>query len=345
MQKEMQCGNKPSGKKAGQPKKSTQPAKKTIPSGKTPGRPKKLVAAVKKTSAKKAGRPKKSVEPAAKKIDPPKKVNPKPAVDVIDVTSDDDDVIVIDDDDDDVTVSDAPAFIDLKKNLTQRQIQHVNDIFNKTADEGKKIIKIIDSVELSVNDFKKLQPTPDDDDTTSAWLNDNIITSWIKTIDKSETNFLFTVDSIRHLFDTEKMKRFIKKQKKQLFDVEKILIPYNLGNNHWVLIVIYPKEKQIGFFDSLYAADMALVKKIKNLFMELARDPAINKSQIITEKDVSQWKINKSLKSAKQVNAKDCGVFLCANMFYINLNQKPSFAQKDIPNIRYRIAYDLSKAT
>ena len=344
MKKEMQCGNKRSGKKPGRPKKSTQPAKKTKLSGKKPGRPKKAVAAAKKTSGKKPGRPKKSVEPAAKKVDQPKKVNPRPAVDVIIDVISDNDVIVIDDDDD-VIVSDKPAFIDLKKTLTQRQIKHVNDIFKKTADEGKKIINIIDKVELSVDNFKRLQPTPDDDDTTSSWLNDNIITSWIKTIDKSEKNFLFTVDSIRHLFDTDKMKRFLKKQKKQLFDVEKILIPYNLGDNHWVLIVIYPKEKEIGFFDSLYAANQAVVKKIKNLFMELARDPVINKSQIIKEADVNQWKINESLKSAHQVNGKDCGVFLCANMFYINLNQKPSFTQKDIPNIRYRIAYDLSKAT
>jgi Ulp1 family protease len=56
---------------------------------------------------------------------------------------------------------------------------------------------------------------------------------------------------------------------------------------------------------------------------------------------VEEWRVDEMIKSPQQNNSIDCGVFLCANMFYISNGFIPRYTQKDIPSIRYRIAFTL----
>ena len=37
-----------------------------------------------------------------------------------------------------------------------------------------------------------------------------------------------------------------------IFDKEKLFYPINVGQSHWVLTVIYPQEKKIDYYDSIY---------------------------------------------------------------------------------------------
>ena len=42
-----------------------------------------------------------------------------------------------------------------------------------------------------------------------------------------------------------------------IFEKLKVFIPINVENAHWVLLVVYPLDKQMEFYDSIYDEDLA----------------------------------------------------------------------------------------
>lgn len=329
MKKNVAYGTKKSGKKPGRPNKS----------GKKPGRPKKIVERVPiipKKSGKKPGRPpKKVVEPVVVTTKEP--ITAKPLI--IDLTSDSEEI---------ETEFEEVDF--LTTPLTKSKKKQVDYYFNH-EDE----LKIVNTVEFPVyvKYFKRLQPTGENDSSSVSWLSDEIIDYWIFIMKEKfdKNNYLFSCSETKsndknfknNFQNIPRMKRIFKKNN-HIFEKNKLLIPININENHWVLILIDFLKKEIGYFDSLSeTVDHTIIDTITNCLKEFSKDSELNKTQKIKEQDILDLKVNKKLKSAQQPNNKDCGVYTSANMFYLNLGITPSFEHKDIKNIRYNIAYNILK--
>lgn len=122
--------------------------------------------------------------------------------------------------------------------------------------------------------------------------------------------------------------RFIRFTKKvsNIQDKRKLFFPLNVDGNHWILAVVFVQEGIIGYFDSF------------NNEKTMERyNPFLLRYLKIIFKD-KEW-ITTLMESPKQSNSCDCGVFLCANLYYLSKNRMPNFTKKDIPNIRNFMAH------
>ena len=129
-------------------------------------------------------------------------------------------------------------------------------------------------------------------------------------------------------FDT-KFIRYTNKHTKNVSiqDKQKLFFPLNIDGNHWILAVVFVQQGIIGYFDSF-----------NNEETMRRYNPFLLRYLKIIFKDKDDW-ITTLIESPKQTNSCDCGVFLCANLYYLSKNKMPNFSKKDIPKIRNFMAH------
>ena len=95
-------------------------------------------------------------------------------------------------------------------------------------------------------------------------------------------------------------------KKIDVFGLDKIFCPYNFGEYHWKLIVIYVQEKRIQYYDSFGDTDS---KRILNGALSYMRDEAVKRE---VKFDVNEWSIHKcDRKQVPQQNdGFNCGVYV-----------------------------------
>ena len=122
---------------------------------------------------------------------------------------------------------------------------------------------------------------------------------------------------------------YTKKAKVNLFELDRVVIPVNKGNFHWILAIVNITDKRIEYYDSMGREgesneNRPVLTNIRNFMMEEA------KAQNRSPKEVAKWgfyvpvrilppipnpspsfpSTNKE-KTPKQKNGWDCGVFTC----------------------------------
>jgi len=152
------------------------------------------------------------------------------------------------------------------------------------------------------------------------WLNDEIINFYMEMLKERDVE-LCKLDPSRkpsHLFssffysklmedgryDYSRVKRWAKRF--DVFAQEKIFVPINIGNNHWVLSVIYIQSKKIVFYDSFHNNGE---KFNANLFRWLQDEHLAKKGMPM---DTEGWTFvdETPIDAPRQLNGSDCGVFV-----------------------------------
>ncbi|ELP90552.1 sentrin/sumo-specific protease, putative [Entamoeba invadens IP1] len=107
------------------------------------------------------------------------------------------------------------------------------------------------------------------------------------------------------------------------FSYEKVLIPINIKNTHWVLGVINNIDKTVSVLDSLSYPMQEIAEKILTFVTRFGEENGrVSNYQIVTT-DVP-----------KQKNGRDCGAFTCKFADCISLDAEFEFTQDDIQNWR-----------
>lgn len=114
------------------------------------------------------------------------------------------------------------------------------------------------------------------------------------------------------------------------------IMPYNIDDLHWVLVVVDIEAKRITLYESYARGDhAAALKKVADfLKIQATRD---NCSEV-------QWKVEVILTGHQEGNATECGVFTIAHAMYIVQGGKALLSQCTLQNIllfRQRIAADI----
>ena len=126
--------------------------------------------------------------------------------------------------------------------------------------------------------------------------------------------------------------------KQNVFNFEKIFIPININNCHWVLIVILIKHKRILYYDS------NINKEDRSAYYLETTLSWLNDENIkwnLNNFKGSDWNIQLPI-MPQQNNGYDCGVFLLAiSEDVFKNNNIATFEQKDIPQIRLKIAISI----
>lgn len=232
------------------------------------------------------------------------------------------------------------------KELTDKQKEYIENQFKRPDN-------VIFVKEKKINipgpHLKKLKPGQS---STLSWISGEIIDAWSAYLSLLHKNcYYFDCNFKTKLMDEksiefDELKRFLRKGRKgkyiQIFKYENIFIPLHIGANHWALIVLKIKEKRILYLDSMGShpeTKANIIAEVWSFFSQSSLDIDLNEKQI--DYHVGEWRVDETIKSPQQHNSVDCGVFLCTNMFYISNGFIPNYTYRDIPVIRYRIAFTL----
>lgn len=237
------------------------------------------------------------------------------------------------------------------------------------------------NITLHRSDFKRLRG--------ARWLNDELLNSYVALIntrnrlhsERSKGNggtklrprtYMFNTYFYTRLvstgYDYAGVARWSRRAKMDVLQQDLILVPVNLGNNHWILSGIDLANQCFLYLDSLYGRDSSDVvpalkqwlgdevndkhgsAKAKNLAVgsweirlnkyNFWRPPPAGQGGLV---DCGQPPKRRQLKIPRQGDGGSCGVFTAKIADCLAMGCNIYFGQKDIKLIRSRMALDLYK--
>lgn len=122
-----------------------------------------------------------------------------------------------------------------------------------------------------------------------------------------------------------------------IFALDKIIFPINIGNMHWTLACVHMQRKEIHYFDSMYAKGNMYTTAL----LQWVEEESIKKKKYF---DKNEWKLIDCEDNPKQNNSFDCGAFViaCADFLIDDLPiNTDSYSQDQMPQWRMKIATDI----
>jgi len=190
---------------------------------------------------------------------------------------------------------------------------------------------------------------------SGAWLNDDMINAYLKLVHAQ-------ADSVRngmgmqplraHVFSTFFMKKLkimgysytdVRRWTRNvdIFALDTILVPINIGQGHWVLAVINMGEKRFEYFDPYHGDGSSYLCLLRRYLQDEHKDKKG------ADLDLSEWKdVHWGPKCIpSQTNGVDCGVFLCQFARAIMLNIAISFNQANAEAWRRIMLFEIARWT
>lgn len=133
----------------------------------------------------------------------------------------------------------------------------------------------------------------------------------------------------------EKVKRWTKKVKPNVFERDMILFPMNLNDSHWCCGCVNMKKKRFELYDSMGIHEREFYGHMRKwLTMEAEKEKvAIN---------LDEWTdYDEDDTIPRQHNYFDCGVFALMFMSHLALGKPFAFSQADMPDLRKRMAHEI----
>lgn len=192
-----------------------------------------------------------------------------------------------------------------------------------------------------------------------TWLNDEVINFYIEILkeysaakrneDEQFPNvhlhnsfFYAKLAGERGGYNYRNVRRWTRKVK--IFDKDVVVIPINRGNTHWTCAAIFPRRKEIKYYDSMAGKGKDVLRALSQYVVDEWKDKKErHKLDETTKPDLSEWKtISTGSDVPQQHNGCDCGVFVCAFAQCLSCGIDPfDFSQKDMPNFRRHIALSI----
>eukprot|EP00546_Thalassionema_frauenfeldii_P021885 CAMPEP_0178905878 /NCGR_PEP_ID=MMETSP0786-20121207/6520_1 /TAXON_ID=186022 /ORGANISM="Thalassionema frauenfeldii, Strain CCMP 1798" /LENGTH=448 /DNA_ID=CAMNT_0020577535 /DNA_START=249 /DNA_END=1595 /DNA_ORIENTATION=+ len=139
-------------------------------------------------------------------------------------------------------------------------------------------------------------------------------------------------------YEYRNVKRWSKKVPgKDIFSLNKVIIPINQGGAHWVCAIIFVREKRIQMYDSLGGSGQAYLEYLFEYLKDEHRD---KKKEALPQQD--EWKLVPTQNDTPhQMNGFDCGVFTCMFADFLSRDCPLVFSQEHITQCRERIALSI----
>lgn len=102
--------------------------------------------------------------------------------------------------------------------------------------------------------------------------------------------------------------------------------PKDESKGHWLLFIIYTKEKTIKCYDSINGRHENALNAFK---------------QYLNTIENVEWNLKNETNIPQQENGFDCGVFVCQYAEFISRNQPITFSQKDMIYFRQKMIYEI----
>lgn len=183
-----------------------------------------------------------------------------------------------------------------------------------------------DNIEVTLRDFKTLAPR--------RWLNDTVIEFFMHFIER-ETPKTVAFNSYFYTNLSERgyqgVRRWMRRKKVQIEDLDKIFVPVNLNESHWALCMVEIPSKTIIYVDSLSngpnAISFAILSDVQNYVIEESKNTMGLDFTL------------KTVRCPQQPNGFDCGIYLCLNTLYLSQEVPLSFDHDVAVRMRKYIAH------
>lgn len=185
------------------------------------------------------------------------------------------------------------------------------------------------------------------------WLNDEVINLYMLLLlerDKllcsitknRRASYFFSSYFLTKLVDDgeycyNNVRRWTSRAKIDVFALDKVIIPTNVGNQHWCLSVIYVQRKTIQYYDSMGGRGTSYMESLLNWLGDEHQDK--KKTPL---PDRHTWRLVPTQQGTpQQENGCDCGVFTCMFANYLSEDLELDFSQDDMPHFRDLIAWQV----
>jgi len=123
-------------------------------------------------------------------------------------------------------------------------------------------------------------------------------------------------------------------------EVDKVLIPVNVENTHWVLVVVDVRARSLLLYDSLFGGDRASVVDTIRCWL---RDEVVDRlgEEVALEWGVEEWVLARNDGLPRQHDSGSCGVFVMAAADCFSLGLPAAFSQDDVSVLRQRMGLAL----
>eukprot|EP00931_Biecheleriopsis_adriatica_P117029 TRINITY_DN92594_c0_g1_i1.p1 TRINITY_DN92594_c0_g1~~TRINITY_DN92594_c0_g1_i1.p1 ORF type:complete len:480 (+),score=93.91 TRINITY_DN92594_c0_g1_i1:50-1441(+) len=241
-----------------------------------------------------------------------------------------------------------------RKTGKKRKVPEITTEEQKLADAGlwgdgspDEIVASRFNVEVTRRQLECLRP--------GEWLNDEVINFYYKLLQERGkslsdapkcwfTNSFFwpKLSGDNKEYNYKEVRRWTIKAKVDIFELDHVIFPMNIGNSHWAMGAIDLKAKGFRYFDSMFS------NPPKNFVPFLQRylgDEHKSKKGGKPFEGAEDWQLLRTEEPLpQQRNGFDCGVFTCCFGDCFSAGRPLAFDQDDMPDLRLRIASRVMKA-
>jgi sentrin-specific protease 1 len=232
--------------------------------------------------------------------------------------------------------------------LSDADSQRVTNIMRGPATQEELIEKF--SIPMTREKLLCLRPT--------SWLNDEVINFCMSMLQERDDK-LRGVNPKRkrsHYFNSFFMDKLLGNghvgyiykdvarwtKKFDVFQLDKVFIPVNIGNTHWTMAVVLISRKEIHYYDSMRGEGA----RYKNGLLRWLVDEAKTKRNF--DLDTSEWKLISQYSCPQQQNGYDCGMFtiMCADVMTDDIPvTEASYSQRHMSFFRRKVANDILRGS
>jgi len=119
--------------------------------------------------------------------------------------------------------------------------------------------------------------------------------------------------------------------------VDRVLIPVNVGNLHWVLVVIDVEARRLQYYDSMHGVGAAHVLETARRWLSDEVTARLGED-VARAWEMESWDCVMDIGLPRQTDGGSCGVFVLAAADCFSLGAPLCFCQADIPVLRQRIS-------
>lgn len=214
--------------------------------------------------------------------------------------------------------------------LTKQQLLDIDNLMDQ-CDYNDLIVKIANTP-IHGRDFKRLAP--------KSWLNDEIMNGYLELIQTSKDVILFNTffyEILKNMYqaqqiDANRIKRILRRKGvSSLTESRMSVIPVNIKDYHWALVVIDNSLKTVSYYDSLN---------------DILSEEIFDTLSYILDSDLKEVDYQCFVPdSPKQENGSDCGLFVLRTIECVIMSEDVKFSQEDMNYYRYLIGWRLLNKT
>jgi len=223
--------------------------------------------------------------------------------------------------------------------LNENELDEIKALFKKSPSDRSVVIDKF-NVSFTVADLLTLRP--------NTWLNDEVVNFYMELLRARDERLFEESNGTRrksHYFNSFFMSKLLEggvycygnvkrwSRKFDIFSMDRVFIPINLNNTHWVLAVVDITQKEIHYYDSMSGGGT----KYLDAILKWLADEAKEKKKMML--NTSEWSLfEREEHVPQQMNGYDCGVFSIVLADFLSDRLPLRYSQDDMAEFRNKIA-------